>query len=94
MGIFDRLFKGKGAPDSRRERLLATGRITDGVILELKKDANSDVVAVYNYTLNGVEFESAEVLTESQLKAGIRYAPGSSVAIRYDPKNQVNSIIE
>jgi len=94
MGIFDRLFKAKKTADSRRERLLVSGRITDGVILELKRDGNEDVVAVYHYTLNGVEFESAEVLTAAQLKESIRYAPGSSVAVRYDPKNQVNSIIE
>ncbi|KXK02862.1 MAG: hypothetical protein UZ17_ACD001001310 [Acidobacteria bacterium OLB17] len=94
MGIFDRLFKAHKEVDTRRERLLATGRITDGEILELRKDANSEIVAVYRYVLNGVEFESAEVLTEGQLRDSIRYAPGSSVAIRYDPKNQVNSIIE
>lgn len=94
MGIFDKLFKAREPADSRRERLLASGRITDGVILELRKGDDSEIVAVYHYTLNGVEFESAEVLTAAQSRAGIRYAPGSSVAIRYDPKNQVNSIIE
>lgn len=94
MGIFDKLFKAQKPVDSRRERLLATGRITDGVILELRKGEDSEIVAVYHYTLNGVEFESAEVLTDAQTRAGTRYAPGSSVAIRYDPRNQVNSIIE
>ena len=51
-------------------------------------------IAYYLYTLNGVDFESSELLTAEQLKNPIKYAPGAKVGIRYDPRNQGNSVLE
>jgi hypothetical protein len=94
MGIFDKLFAARKPPDPRRERLLANGRITDGVIVEIRKHSDGSLIAAYRYWLNGVEFESTEILTDAQAADRLRYEAGASIAVRYDPRNQINSIIE
>ena len=95
MGLLDKLRRKKGIdPDERRRKLLAAGRITDGVIIDTSIDGNGDEIAYFVYTLNGVDFESSELLTAEQRLDRVRYAPGARVGIRYDPKNQGNSIIE
>ncbi len=95
MGILEKLFRKKRIdPDARRKMLLATGRITDGVILDCESHESGGEIAFYLYTLNGVDFESSDLLTAEQRQQRIKYAPGAKVGIRYDPKNQGNSIIE
>lgn len=95
MGLLDKLRRKKGIdPDERRRRLLTIGRITDGVIIDTYVDANGDEIAYFLYTLNGVDFESSELLTDVQRLDRVRYAPGAKVGVRYDPKNQGNSILE
>lgn len=95
MGLIDKLLRRRRPdPDARRRRLLAHGRITDGVILESKLTADGQEMVYYLYTLNGVDFESADVLTHEQRSQPAKYAPGAKVGIRYDPKNQGNSIVE
>ena len=95
MGFFDKLFRKKTFdPDERRRLLLAHGRITDGMIIENEIDPNGNEVAVFAYTLNGVDFESSDILTAEQKSNSIKYAPGAKVGIRYDPRNQGNSTLE
>ena len=95
MKLLDRL-RGKKAldPDERRRQLLTTGRITDGVILDIEMNTEGDEVATYLYTLNGVDFESADLLTNEQRNERAKYAPGARIGVRYDPRNQGNSIVE
>jgi hypothetical protein len=95
MRILGKLF-GKKAfdPDARRRELLANGRITDGKIIDTKVDDDGRELIVFVYTLNGVDFESADELTPEQQTNADRYVPGSMVGIRYDPRNQYNSIVE
>ena len=96
MGLFSR-FKKKPPHDSDAERrnfLRANGRITDGRIIDTFEGPRGEEIAVYVYTLNGVDFESSELLSEEQRRYPLRYAPGAKVAIRYDPKNQGNSLLE
>lgn len=95
MSFWDKIFKKKEVDhDERRRYLLKNGRITDGVILDTFANESGEEVANYLFTLNGVDFESADVLTADQLQQPIKYAPGAKVAIRYDPKNQGNCILE
>ena len=95
MGLVDRLLRRKKFdPDERRRFLLAYGRITDGVIIDREVDENGCEVAIYSYTLNGVDFESADILTDEQRADPIKYAPGAHVGIRYDQRNQGNSVVE
>ena len=95
MGLVDRLMRRKKIDPAERKRfLLATGRITDGVIIERGLNEAGEDVAIYSYTLNGVDFESADILTEEQRADPIKYAPGARVGIRYDQRNQGNSVVE
>jgi len=89
------LFRRKQLPTEEecRAHLRATGRITEGVILDSDIRGNDEIV-YYSYTLNGVDFESSERLTDEQKRDPVKYAPGQKVNIRYDPKNQGNSTLE
>jgi hypothetical protein len=94
MGILS-LFKRKQKRDvfaERREHLLTHGRITDGRIIDTETPGRGEVV-FYLYTLNGVDFESSELLDDEQQRDPLRYAPGAKVGVRYDPKNQGNSML-
>ncbi len=95
MSIIDKIFRRK-KPDAneRRRRLLAHGRITDGVILDSTFNADGEEIVFFLYTLNGVDFESSDVLTDEQRRDPVKYAPGARVGVRYDPRNQGNSIVE
>lgn len=94
MGLFDKFRKKKITPNniSRREFLLANGRITEGTILENEASESGDVV-YYFYNIQGVDFESSDVLTDEQKANSINYAPGAKVSIRFDPKNHGNCIL-
>lgn len=77
----------------RRSHLRAVGRITDGIIIDCDETPKGEIV-YYVYTLNGVDFESSELLSEEQRRDPLKYAPGAKVGVRYDPKNQGNSMLE
>ena len=79
--------------EDRRAALLKIGRITDGAIIDCEPTANGGEVVFYAYTLNGVDFESSELLSEEQMRDPLKYAPGAKVSVRYDPKNQGNSML-
>ena len=95
MGLLDKIFGKKPFdPNERRRNLLETGRITDGSILDTKIDSEGRELIVFVYTLNGVDFESADELTPEQKLRADDYVPGAKVGIRFDPKNQYDSIVE
>lgn len=95
MGLIDKIFRRKALdPNARRRFLLENGRITDGTIVDTKIDSEGRELVVFVYTLNGVDFESADVLTNEQRQRPGDYVPGAKVGIRFDSKNQYNSIIE
>lgn len=96
MGFFD-IFKPKKDVDLeaiRREFLLTKGRITDGVILDNEVVQDGAEIIYYAYNIQGVDFESSEILTQEQLRDPLKYAPGAKVGIRFDPKNHHNSILD
>ena len=77
----------------RRAALRTIGRLTDGVIIDCETRPDGGEVVFYLYTLNGVDFESSELLSEEMQKDPLKYAPGAKVIVRYDPKNQGNSML-
>ncbi|HQU84558.1 MAG TPA: hypothetical protein PKY59_15580 [Pyrinomonadaceae bacterium] len=96
MGLFD-IFRKKQEVDleaQRREFLLTKGRICEGRIVDSENGANGEEIVVYFYTIQGVDFESSEILTEKQKNDPLKYAPGAKVGVRFDPKNHGNSILE
>ncbi|GIU82653.1 MAG: hypothetical protein KatS3mg006_1717 [Pyrinomonadaceae bacterium] len=95
MGILD-IFSRNRDEDlekKRREFLLKNGRITEGTIIDSQTTARGEIV-FYVYSVQGVNFESSELLTFEQMKNPLKYAPGAKVNVRYDPKNHGNSILE
>ena len=96
MAFFDFLKKKKrqDADSSRKNHLLEHGRITDGRIIDTYVDNRGREIAFYLYTLNGVDFESSEILSDEQRRDPLKYAPGAKVGVRYDPKNQGNSMLD
>jgi hypothetical protein len=95
MGFLD-IFKRKQVNNlvtDRREFLLKNGRITDGTIIEAETTESGDEIVYYFYNIQGVDFESSEILTEEQLQNPLKYAPGAKVGVRFDPKNHGNSIL-
>ena len=96
MGLFD-IFKRKKtnvSENGRREFLLKHGRITEGTILDAETASNGDEIAYYFYTINGVDFESSDILSDEQRQNPVKYAPGAKVSIRFDPKNHGNSVLD
>lgn len=96
MGFFSFLKKKQRQdPEVARRKFLAEqGRITDGRIIDTVINGTGNEVALYTYTLNGVDFESSELLTDEQRRDPLKYAPGARVGVRYDPKNQGNSMLD
>ncbi len=95
MGFFD-IFRSKKVEDlelKRREFLLTKGRICDGTIIDSETTASGEEIAYYFYTIQGVDFESSEILTEEQRQDSLKYAPGAKVGVRFDPRNHGNSIL-
>lgn len=95
MGLLS-LFRGKKkprTPSERRKFLLEHGRVTDGRIIDYETTPRGEEIVFYVYTLNGVDFESSELLNEDQRRTPLKYAPGAKVGIRYDPRNQGNSML-
>lgn len=96
MGLFD-IFRRKKEEDletKRREFLLTRGRICDGTIIDSETTSSGDEIVYYYYEIQGVDFESSEILTEEQRLNPLKYAPGAKVGIRFDPKNHGNSILD
>lgn len=94
MGLLDKLRRKKEpTEEERRAHLRAHGRITEGVILDSDIIDGSEVV-YYLYTLNGVDFESSERLTDEQRRDQVKYAPGQKINVRFDTRNQGNSTLE
>lgn len=96
MGLFD-IFKTKKTVDleaERREFLQTKGRICDGTIVDSEINERGEEIVVYFYTIQGVDYESSEILTEEQRSNPLKYAPGAKVGVRFDPKNHGNSILD
>jgi len=82
----------------RRERLAASGRICDGVIVDARTLNGEDSVSstpevlVYSYRLAGVTYNCAQDVSRlSERVVGFRL--DQPIQIRYDPRNPGNSIL-
>lgn len=96
MGFFD-IFRKKQEVDleaKRREYLNRFGRITEGAIIDSETTDEGGEVVYYSYNVHGADYESSEILSADKLGDPLKYAPGASVGVRYDPKQHANSILE
>ncbi len=93
LGIFKRKKQPADSDAARREFLSQKGRITEGTIIEGDMTDAGDEVVCYIYSVQGVDFESSDILTDEQKENSLHYAPGAKVSVRFDPKNHGNSML-
>jgi hypothetical protein len=94
MSFLNRFRKKKEDEASRISRLLKTGRIVEGEILDVTSDRGGRITHVfYTYNIAGVEYESSQALDRQQEDKSENYAPGMRVIIRYDPRQPANSVV-
>ena len=95
MGLFD-LFKRKKVDTeaARRALLMRSGRIGEGVVLDVTAtDANEITHVFYTYNVNGVEYESSQSLDDAQRQHQTDYYPGARITVRFDPHRPANSAV-
>ena len=95
MGLFD-LFKRKKVDTeaARRALLMRTGRIGEGVVLDVTvTDTNEITHVFYTYNVNGVEYESSQSLDDAQRQRPSDYYPGARITVRFDPRRPANSAV-
>jgi hypothetical protein len=95
MGLLD-IFRRKKADgeDERRTVLLRAGRITEGSIFDVITDEGGAITHVfYNYEINGVEYESSQLLDTEQRTRAADYFPGARVTVRFNPRQPGNSVV-
>jgi hypothetical protein len=95
MGLLD-LFKRKKTDTeaARRALLMRTGRIGEGVVLDVTvTDANEITHVFYTYNVNGVEYESSQSLDDAQRLRPSDYYPGARITVRFDPRRPANSAV-
>jgi len=79
---------------ARRARLLRTGRIAEGAVLDIGTDDSGHITHIfYTYEINGVEYESSQSLDDAQRTHAADYSPGASLTIRFDPRQPANSVV-
>jgi hypothetical protein len=95
MAILKRFRRQKiGDEAARRSSLLTSGRLVDGMIIDANHSPDGGITHVfYSYHINGVEYESSQLLDEDQQRRHIEYSPGALVRVRYDPRRPVNSVV-
>lgn len=94
MGFLDRFQRKKDDESSRIARLLVSGRIVEGRVVDVLEDAQGNVTQVfYSYCVAGVDYESSQTLTAEQQRFKTRYIPGARITIRYDPRQPPNCVV-
>ncbi|SRR5205809_3035724 len=94
MSFLDRFRRKKDDESSRIARLLATGRIVEGRVLDVLEDAEGNVTQVYySYNVAGVDYETSQLLSPEQQRLKNQYIPGARITIRYDPRQPPNCIV-
>jgi len=78
---------------ARRALLLRSGRIGEATVLGTDLDSEGNEILSFSYTIAGVDYETVQLLDSEQLLHKDRYLPGSRVALRYDPRRPVNSLV-
>ena len=94
MSFLDRFRRKTEDEASRIARLSKTGRMTDGSIIDAVTDSDGRILQVtYTYMLQGLLYESSQMLNSAQQQRESEYAPGKQIIVRYDPRQPANSIV-
>jgi hypothetical protein len=94
MSFLDLFRQKKDDSAARLDRLLKTGRIAEGSVIDAKLDERGCITQIsYYYNISGVEYESSQDLNADQAAREADYAPGAHITIRYDPRQPANSTV-
>lgn len=95
MSFLDRFRRRKEDPEVvRRNRLLRIGRICEVTIIDTADDSSGAITQIfYRYNVQGVEYESSQLLNQEQQVRQAKYLPGTAATIRYDPNRPGNSFV-
>lgn len=81
----------------RRARINATGRITDGTVIdaqELPHDGKPAQYLIYQYDVGGVAYEASQDVTYLRQWVDLHSCRiGLPASVKYDPANPGNSIV-
>ncbi len=82
----------------RRQRINATGRITDGTVLDVQEfDSDTDhgtQMVIYTYDVAGVQYECSQDVTYLRQFLDLQSCRiGVATSVKYDPKSPGNSIV-
>jgi hypothetical protein len=81
----------------RRARINATGRITDGTVVNAEEMANGTQTAqflIYQYDVGGVSYEASQDVTYLRQWVDLHSCRiGLPASVKYDPVNPGNSIV-
>jgi hypothetical protein len=93
MGFLELFRQKKEDEAARRARLLSTGRILEGNIVDAVSDAGGSTRIYYNYRAGGITYESSQTLNDDQQTRKASYAPGGRITVRYNPRQAADSIV-
>jgi hypothetical protein len=94
MSLLARFHRKKEDPEvARRKLLLRAGRLGDATVLGTDVDGDGNSMLSYSYTIGGVDYQAFQRLDADQLLRENDYLPGSTVALRYDPRRPANSLV-
>jgi hypothetical protein len=94
MGFLNRFRRKKDDDSSRIARLLTSGRIVEGRVVDVLEDADGNVSQIfYSYNIAGVDYDASQTLTPEQQRLRNRYIPGARITIRYDPRQPPNCVV-
>src|ERR1035437_494519 len=72
----------------RCARLVATGKISDATLVEIREN-----LVFYSYAVRGVEYTASQDISGLVVKAALDFSGISAMSVKYDPRNPANSIV-
>src|SRR5215472_3353589 len=79
---------GYRAYQRRRAWLVATGKMGDAVVVEMR-----DNLVFYSYDVRGVEYTASQDVSLVAVKLPDGLGAHGAVSVKYDPRNPANSIV-
>jgi len=72
----------------RCARLVATGKITDAMLVEVGED-----LVFYSYSVGGMVYTASQDITRFLSDPAVDFSGVSAMSVKYDPRNPANSIV-
>ena len=72
----------------RCARLVATGKITDAMLVEV-----GEALVFYSYSVGGMVYTASQDITRFLSDPAVDFSGVSAMSVKYDPRNPANSIV-